>query len=296
MQNYNDLKLNEAQFLSVVGVKLQQFNILVQFFEPCWEAYISVYTVSGDYRRRIKRQRKDGVFPEIETRLIFILSYMKNNPLQQAHAAAFNMNQPQANQWIHLLKNVLNTPLEKANCIPCRTVDALNKLLVEGQDVLIDGTERPILRPSDPDVQKEFYSGKKNHTIKNLIVRDLNNTILYLSQTWEGKMHDKMMCDIEELEFSKKVRLWLDSGFEGFNPENAEINRPKKKPKGKDLTDIEKKSNQQISRTRVKVEHAIGNCKIFRIVKEEIRSFIDDFRDVVMVLACALSNFKLKYK
>jgi Helix-turn-helix of DDE superfamily endonuclease len=161
MQNYNDLKLNEAQFLSVVGVKLQQFNILVQFFEPCWEAYISVYTTSGDYRRTVKKQRKDDVFPDIETMLIFILSYMKNNPLQQAHAASFNMNQPQANQWIHLLKKILNTTLEKANCIPCRTVDALNKLLVEGQDVLIDGTERPILRPSDPDVQKEFYSGKK---------------------------------------------------------------------------------------------------------------------------------------
>ena len=161
MQNYNDLKLNEAQFLSVVGVKLQQFNILVQFFEPCWEAYISVYTVSGDYRRRIKRQRKDGVFPDIETMLIFILSYMKNNPLQQAHAAAFNMNQPQSNLWIHLLKKILNNTLENADCIPCRTVDALNKLLVEGQDILIDGTERPILRPSDPDVQKDFYSGKK---------------------------------------------------------------------------------------------------------------------------------------
>jgi len=109
-------------------------------------------------------------------------------------------------------------------------------------------------------------------------------------------MHDKMMCDIEELEFSKKVILWLDSGFEGFNPENAEINRPKRKPKGKELTDFEKKSNQQISSTRVKVEHAIGNCKVFRIVKEEIRSFKDDFRDLVMVLACALSNFKLKYQ
>jgi hypothetical protein len=54
MQNYNDLKVNEAQFLSVVGVKLQQFNILIQFFESCWEAYIFVSTVSGDYRRRIK--------------------------------------------------------------------------------------------------------------------------------------------------------------------------------------------------------------------------------------------------
>jgi len=36
----------------------------------------------------------------------------------------------------------------------------------------------------------------------------------------------------------------------------------------KELTDIEKKSNQEISRTMVKVEHAIGNCKVFRIVKE----------------------------
>ena len=64
---------------------------------------------------------------------------------------------------VHLLKKTLNTTLEKADCIPCIPLDALNNLLVEGQDVLIDGTERPILRPSDPDVQKEFYSGKKTH-------------------------------------------------------------------------------------------------------------------------------------
>lgn len=143
---------------------------------------------------------------------------------------------------------------------------------------------------------KKIFTLSKKHTIKNIIANDLNANILQISQTWEGKMHDKMMCDIEELKFSKKVILWLDSGFEGFNPENAEINRPKKKPKGKELTEIEKKSNQQISRTRVKVEHAIGNYKIFRIVKEEIRSFVDNFRDLIMVLACALSNFKLKYK
>jgi len=102
--------------------------------------------------------------------------------------------------------------------------------------------------------------------------------------------------DIEELEFSKKVRLWLCSGFEGFNPETAEIKRPKKKPKGKELTEFDKKSDQEISRTSVKVEDAIGNCKVFRIVKEEIRSFIDDFRDIVMILTCALSNFKLKHQ
>jgi len=32
-----------------------------------------------------------------------------------------------------LLKKILNIALEKANCIPSRTVDALNKLLVGGR-------------------------------------------------------------------------------------------------------------------------------------------------------------------
>jgi hypothetical protein len=32
MWYHNSLKLNEAKFISVVGVKLQQFNIFVHFF------------------------------------------------------------------------------------------------------------------------------------------------------------------------------------------------------------------------------------------------------------------------
>jgi len=60
--------------------------------------------------------------------------------------------------------------LEKAKCIPHRTVDTFRKLLVEGQDIPIDGTESPILRPSDPDVQKDFYSGKKTTRLKILLL------------------------------------------------------------------------------------------------------------------------------
>ena len=104
-----------------------------------------------------------------------------------------------------------------------------------------------------------------------------------------------MICDIENIEFKKQITAWLDSGFEGYNPDNVNIERPKKKPKGKELTEDEKKDNQRISRTRVKVEHAIGCCKVFRIVKEEIRASKDDFRDLAMLLACGLSNFKLMY-
>jgi len=116
-----------------------------------------------------------------------------------------------------------------------------------------------------------------------------------LSWTYQGSVHDKAICDEEGLRFSEKVSLWLDSGFEGFDPEKAIIHRPKKKPRKEELTAEEKKQNQAISRTRVKIEHAIGQCKVFKIAKDEIRVFKDDFRDLAMLLACSLSNFKIKY-
>lgn len=192
------------------------------------------------------------------------------------------MNQPQANLWIHLLKKMLRDVLQKADCLPVRDVESLNKMLQEGQEIWVDASERPIPRPGDKDVQQAFYSGKKHHTIKNLFVSSLQNSILYLSLTYGSVVHDKTICDEEELYFSKKVTLWLDSGFEGFNPEKTTINRPKKKPGKKELTDEEKKQNQAIC---VKVEHAIGQCKVFKIVRDEIRVFKNDFRDLAMLLA-----------
>ena len=77
------------------------------------------------------------------------------------------------------------------------------------------------------------------------------------------------MCNIEELKFTKKIRLWLDLGFIGYNPENAEIKRPEKKPKGKELTDEQKKSNRLISRTRVKVEHLLATVKCSELSKKK---------------------------
>ena len=74
----------------------------------------------------------------------------------------FGMNQPQANFWIHLLKNILLKTLKASKCLPCRDVESLQKFIQKDQDVFIDGSERPIPRPSDDEVQKEYYSGKKN--------------------------------------------------------------------------------------------------------------------------------------
>jgi hypothetical protein len=169
MQNYQALKNNQKQFLAVTGLKLEIFEQLLTFFDLIWDDYINHYTVAGIERRRPNKSRKDGVFPDSATMLIFILSYLKNNSLQETHASAFGMNQPQANLWIHLLKKMLKDALQKADCLPCRDVESLNKMLQEGQDILVDASERPIPRPGDKDVQREFYSGKKTPYNKKLI-------------------------------------------------------------------------------------------------------------------------------
>lgn len=54
------------------------------------------------------------------------------------------------------------------------------------------------------------------------------------------------------------IRLWQDTGFIGHRPDGVEICMPKKKPKGKELTAVEKQENKRISGIRIKVEHAIG--------------------------------------
>ena len=161
MQNYQDLKNNRKQFLAVTGLKLEVFEQLLTFFDLVWDEYITHFTVVGLQRRRPKKARKDEAFSDSATMLIFILSYLKNNPLQETHASAFGMNQPQANNWIHLLKKMLRDTLQKADCLPCRDVESLNKMLQEGQEILVDASERPIPRPGDKNVQQEFYSGKK---------------------------------------------------------------------------------------------------------------------------------------
>jgi hypothetical protein len=119
------------------------------------------------------------------------------------------------------------------------------------------------------------------------------NRALYLSPAYEGRVHDKSICDEEQIRFDVPVVLWEDLGFIGLKPENADVKIPVKKPKKKELLAREKAFNRQVSSKRVKVEHAIGQCKVFRIVKDEVRAFKDDFRDTCMLLACALNNFKI---
>jgi hypothetical protein len=120
--------------------------------------------------------------------------------------------------------------------------------------------------------------------------------ICFLSDTYEGKAHDKSLADLVGYTLPAGSCLYQDLRFQGFVLTGVTIVQPKKKPRGGELSSPEKASNRWISSIRIRVEHAIGGVKRYRIVKDKIRLFKDGIRDTIMETCCGLHNFRLQYR
>ena len=117
-----------------------------------------------------------------------------------------------------------------------------------------------------------------------------------MSATYEGKANDKSLADLEGYSLPPGSYLYQDMGFQGFVLAGVTIVQPKKKPRGGELTPPEKATNRRISSIRIRIEHAIGGVKRYRIVKDKIRLLKDRIRDTVMETCCGLHNFRLQYR
>jgi hypothetical protein len=120
--------------------------------------------------------------------------------------------------------------------------------------------------------------------------------ICFLSATYEGKVHDTILAELEGYTFPPGSCLYQDMGFQGYTCEGITIVQPKKKPPGGELTPPEEAANRAVSSIRIRIEHAIGGVKRYRIVKDKIRLLKDGIRDTIMETCCGLHNFRLQYR
>jgi len=183
-----------------------------------------------------------------------------------------------------------------------------------GRDVIIDGMEQPVYRSQDYETQKTYYSGKKKkHTVKTQVVTDLQREIKAISSLFPGKVHDKKMAEKlhttwrlpDETELlgdkayqglHKKVELMefqLDEKNELFvELPRVKLLTPYKKPKGRELSEKKKVQNQAISSLRVRVEHAIGWVKNFKICSERFRCSHSIYTLILRVV-CGFVNLQV---
>jgi hypothetical protein len=114
----------------MTGLTAQEFTALLRPFEHALAASLQDRTIDGQPRTSRRYSPYDnGPLPTIADKLLFILTYVKQNPIQEGQGQLFGMSQSKANKWIHLLHAVLNRALAHQELLPARNADDLAVML-----------------------------------------------------------------------------------------------------------------------------------------------------------------------
>jgi hypothetical protein len=114
----------------MTGLTQQEFPALLAHFEHAFLAYMADRTIDGQPRTsRRYSTYETSPLPTMADKLLFILTYVKQNPIQEVQGQLFGMSQSNANKWIHLLHAVLNQALAHQELLPARNADELAVIL-----------------------------------------------------------------------------------------------------------------------------------------------------------------------
>ncbi len=237
MIEYSKLKEKPREFLAVTSLTDEEFQALLSTFERCYELLLPPKAKVGKkHKQRAGGGGRRSKLSSPSEKLLFILVYQKTSPLQVAHGLQFGLSQGQVNYWVHRLLPVLQMSLSETGMKPLRKgadVAASMEGSEGGANLSLDAAERLLQRPVNEDKQREKYSGKrKTHTDKNLLlVNENTKRVVYLSETADGKKHDKKLADESRISYPKNASLTQDTGFQGYQPEGVLVQQPKKSKK-----------------------------------------------------------------
>jgi hypothetical protein len=109
---------------AMTGFTPQEFTALLPHVEHACLAYMADRTIAGQPRTsRRYSPYESSPLPTMADKLLFILTYMKQNPIQAVQGQLFGMSQSNTNKWIHLLHAVLHQALAHQELLPARNAD-----------------------------------------------------------------------------------------------------------------------------------------------------------------------------
>ena len=119
-------------------------------------------------------------------------------------------------------------------------------------------------------------------------------TILFLSDTYGGRMHDLRIAEATPYPLPAGSGLLQDLGFLAFTLPDVEMLMPTKQPRGEELTREQHRANQALHQRRLRIEHVNRSVKRCRMVKDRIRLWKEGVRDLVIALCCTLHNVRVR--
>jgi len=130
MPSYEEVTQRVGSLRAMTGVTEKEFQALLPPFEQAFVASMGNRTIDGQPRTSRRYSTYGNCpLPSMADKLLFILSYVKHNPIQEMQGQLFGMSQSNANKWIHLLHSALNQALADQQLLPARTADELAVML-----------------------------------------------------------------------------------------------------------------------------------------------------------------------
>jgi Helix-turn-helix of DDE superfamily endonuclease len=123
---FADLRMRPTEVLELTSLTVHEFGQLVPPFEAAFQAHMARWRLDGK-PRTARRYTTDTncPLPTPEDRLLFILVYLKTDPLHVVPGRLFGIGQSTAHPWIHVLWVVLRTALRPRGDAPTRSLTEL---------------------------------------------------------------------------------------------------------------------------------------------------------------------------
>jgi hypothetical protein len=218
--------------------------------------------------------------------VIATCAYLRQNMVEEVLAEIFGVSQPTISRAICDLTQVISMITTEFR----PTAEDATAAVRKRGTVVVNGFLAPCWSWHRV---RELWSGKHKTTGHNCqVITDYAGNVIYISEPMAGHNHDTtVLIDTGTADILKEASSWIgDKGYEG----HATIS-PIKKPKHRDLTDNEKKFNNQISSLRAPVERAIANIKTWRALhtdyRRPLKTWLTSFR-----AATGLYFFKLTFE
>ena len=125
LPSYEEVTQRAGSLRSLTGLTEVKFQALLPHFEQSLVTYMHDRTIDGQPRTSRRYSTYETCpLPTLADKRLFMLTYVKQHPIQEVQGQLFGMSQSHANTWIHVLHPVLNQALADQERLPARTAAA----------------------------------------------------------------------------------------------------------------------------------------------------------------------------
>ncbi len=228
----------------------------------------------GRIEQVLETRPRPPVMPKIldlQVQVEIVLLIVRQNVTQMLVADLFGVSQP-------TISRVFRAVMPLLDQVTCVNEPDFEHVLAN-RTTIVDGTDVPTRNRKDAG--KENYSGKRHRQGLNLqVAAATDGSLLGVSMPLPGCRHDRRAITECGWEALLDHHDWIaDPGYQG-----SSARTPKKKPRGRELTNHEREINKSISSVRSAGERCIAHLKNWKMLATGYRGILNELPNVIRII------------